>query len=435
MKRVLIVTFDFPPQGGTGTIRVTKFAKYLPEFDWQPVVVCSDAMWNLDESLMRDVPDVPVYRVGWPHGIATMRSAPAKTPPPSARPSGKTGLMSRLKQNLAQALRRALVPDMTVLWVGKAYQTCLQVLQKFSADAIVTTSPPNSIHLVGHKLHTRHKLPWVADFRDAWTVGNQALHNSGRLHFARQRRVERRILEACDRAFMVTTSLTQQTQQIFGPRVASKCLTITNGFDPEDFVGQPPAVASDKFVITYVGTILGPQVDNAFPEGLRLALEQSAAFRNAIQVRFVGQLAPEYRARFAGLEAYVDIADFVAHDVAVRTMRQAHSLLLVLPNTELARMTFTNKFFEYLAARRPILALVPPGLISEIISQEQIGAVAMPDDAPAIAQALLKIFEAVRTRSDGYCPSDALLARFDRRELTRNLADVLNTVMQEDFDE
>jgi glycosyltransferase involved in cell wall biosynthesis len=271
-------------------------------------------------------------------------------------------------------------------------------------------------------------VPWVADFRDAWTAENPVLRDAGRLHFTRQRRLERRILEVCDRALMVTDLLTKQTQQIFGPQIAPKCLTITNGFDPADFVGPSPTMTHNKFVMTYVGTILGPQIDNAFPEGLRLALEQSTAFRNAVSVRFVGQLAPAYHTRFAGLEEYVDIANFVPHEVAVAIMRQTHVLLLVLPNTELARMTFTNKLFEYLAARRPILAVVPPGLISDIVTQEKIGVVAMPDDAPAIAQALLKMFEAVRTRSHDYCPSETLLARFDRRELTRRLATILNEI-------
>jgi len=273
-------------------------------------------------------------------------------------------------------------------------------------------------------------LPWVADFRDAWTVGNPALRALGGGHFARQRRIERRILETCDRAVMVTEPLMQQTQQVFGPQVASKCLTITNGFDPEDFIGPPPPVTGNKFVITYAGTILGPQVNNAFPEGLRLALEQSADFRNAVSVRFVGQIAPDYHARLKGLENYVDIAGFVTHDVAIATMRQAHVLLLVLPNTELARMTFTNKFFEYLAARRPILALAPSGLISDIVAQEQIGTVALPDDAAAIAEALLTMFETVYTQPDDYCSSETLLTRFDRRMLTRRLATVLTEIAE-----
>lgn len=429
MKRVLIITFDFPPQGGTGAIRVTKFAKYLPEFGWQPIVVCSDTLWNLDESLVRDVPDVPVYRVGWSQWMKTMRPHPPQSPTYATKTSGEVSV-SPLKQQLVQVIRRIFVPDINVLWVRNAFQTCMKVLQESPCDAMMTTSPPNSVHLVGYYLHTRLGIPWVADFRDVWTAENPALLRLGKLHVARQRRVERRVLEACDRAVMVTDPLTRQTQQVFGPQIVPKCITITNGFDPEDFSSSPVVLDNDRFVIIYVGTVLGPQVDNAFPQGLRLALEQSEAFREMALVRFVGQLAPDYQAHLNGLEQNVEVFGFVTHGEAVAMMLRAHVLLLVLPNTELARMTFTNKFFEYLAARRPILALVPNGIISDIVMQEKIGAVAPPNNPSVIAQALLTLFKQVRTHPEGHGSAETLLARFDRRELTGKLAAVLDDVTQ-----
>ena len=429
MKRILIVSFDFPPQGGTGAIRVTKFVKYLPEFGWQPVVVCSDTNWNRDESLARDVPpETPVYRVGWPRWVQALRPGAPGVANSTIAATPRSGWMSSLKQMLAKAARRALIPDVNVLWVSNALRVCEQVLHEHPCDAVLTTSPPHSVHLVGRGLRSRLEIPWVADFRDVWTAENPALRRLGKIHHARQRRVERQVLEACDRAVMVTEPLTRQTQRVFGPKVSPKCTTITNGFDPDDFALPLAASVDNKFVITYVGTILGSQTNNAFPEGLRLALEQSAVFRNAVQAHFVGQLAPEYHARLKGVENYVEITGFVPHDAAIEAMRHAHLLLLILSSTDLARMIFTNKFFEYLAARRPILALVPSGIISDIIEQEKIGSVASPDNAPAIAQALLAMFESVRARPDGYYPSEALLARFDRRGLTRRLAAVLDEI-------
>jgi len=427
MKRVLIVSFDFPPQGGTGTIRVTKFAKYLPEFGWQPVVVASDTLWNPDESLARDVADVPVYRVGWPRWVKAFRPGSPSKFAQVVKASGESKI-ALLKQRLVQMLRRAFVPDLNVLWVGNAFQTCKKVLQEIPCDVVMTTSPPNSVHLVGYKLHTRLGLPWVADFRDVWTAENPALRRLGKIHLARQRRVERQILETCDRAIMVTEPLMQKTRQVFGPRVAAKCVTINNGFDPEDFVPSLSVPPDNRCVITYVGTVLGPRTNNAFPEGLRLALMQNEVFREKALIRFIGQLDPSYRARLAGLEDNVEIVDMVAHNKAIEMMLAAHLLLLLLPNDEEGRMSFTNKFFEYLAARRPIFALVPEGIVSEIIIQEKIGLVAAPDDVAAIAQALLTMFDMVQAQPDGYCPSDALRARFDRRRLTQSLAEVLNQI-------
>ena len=428
-KRVLVVSFDFAPQGGTGAIRVTKFVKYLPEFGWQPIVVASDTMWNPDESLSRDVPaDVPVYRVPWlrwlKRGRAANAPAPAGAAPVSSIGPGKA---STLRDKLARIVRRMLVPDAQVLWVREAERTCRQILAAYPCDAMLTTSPPNSVHLVGRRLRLRTGVPWVADFRDAWTAENPALRRLGRLHWMRQRRRERQVLAVCDRALMVTEPLTRQTQDVF-PDAASKCLTITNGFDPQDFAGPAPALDNERFVIAYVGTVLGTQAENAFPEGLRLAVEQSRAFRSQVSVRFTGQLAPEYQARLAGLEDVVEVGGFVTHDAAVDAMRRAHVLLLVLPDNDLGRMTFTNKFFEYVAARRPILALAPVGVISAIINGDNMGSVVPPDDTAAIARALLTMFDAVGAHPDGACPSEATLARFDRRELTRRLASVLDEI-------
>ncbi|MBN1936401.1 MAG: glycosyltransferase [Anaerolineae bacterium] len=427
-KHVLVISFDFPPQGGTGAIRVTKFAKYLPEFGWQPVVVASDALWNPDDSLARDVPDVPVYRVGWPRWVSRLQPNRSTPSVRAEVTTAQTARISQFRSWLLSIVRHILVPDVNVLWVGGAQRVCEQVLQTYPCDAVLTTSPPHSVHLVGYRLHKHLGIPWIADFRDVWTAENLALRRMGKVHFMRQQRIERRILAACDHAIMVTEPLAQQTQICFGPLVASKCSTITNGFDLDDFVSSPSTLANDRFVMTYVGTVLGPRTNNLLPEGLRLALAQSEVFRQKVLFRFIGKLDPTYRMRLTGLEDNIDIVDMVAHDKAIAMMRAAHLLLLLLPNDNEGRMSFTNKFFEYLAARRPILALVPPGLVSDIVVQEQIGIVAMPDNAPAIAQALLTMFETVQIQPDGYCPSGALLARFDRRILTQNLAEILSKV-------
>jgi glycosyltransferase involved in cell wall biosynthesis len=426
MKRVLVLAFDFPPQGGTGTLRVAKFVKYLPQFGWQPIVVCSDATWNPDGSLAHDVPPrVPVHRVPWPRLIRSL--GPSYSATSSSAPGGTHPSRVRLLRSLlAQSVRHLLVPDVNVLWTHAAWKACIDALRDQPCDAILTTSPPHSIHFVGYRLRSRFNVPWIADFRDAWTADNQALRRSGRLGFALQRGMEHRILSCCDRAVMVTAPLAQRAVDTFDARLACKVRTITNGFDPDDFASPPPVLDNGIFSIAFVGNILGPQVDNAFPDGLRQALTQSESFRKVARVRFVGRLDPSYHARLAGLEANVDVHDFVPHSEAIDVMRRSDVLLLILPNTDLARMTFTNKFFEYLAARRPLLAIVPPGIVSDIVTRERIGMVAHPDDAQAIARALLAMFESPPAWLDPCGMPDSALARFDRRELTRELVAVLD---------
>jgi glycosyltransferase involved in cell wall biosynthesis len=438
MKRVLVVSFDFPPQGGTGTIRVAKFVKYLPDYGWEPVVVCSDADWNPDETLAQDVPpEVTVCRVPWPSLVRPFVPRPSPSEVPVAGRSGSIpGLASRVRRRAYRVVRPWLIPDPNLLWTGAAKQACSAVLRDRPCAAVFTTSPPNSIHLVGKWVRQRFALPWVADFRDVWTAENPTLRKAGHVHFALQRMLERQMLNSCDRAIMNREPLAQRTLDVFGERLAHKFTTITNGFDPADFTGPAPVPDPDRFTITYVGTILGeqvnyfgPQVDNAFPDGLRLALAQDDEFRRRTVVRFVGVVAPSYQARLAGMEANVEIGKFLPHGDAIAQMRRSDVLLLLLPNTRLASMTHTNKFFEYLAARRPILAVVPPGLISDIVEQG-IGRVAPPEEPAAIARSLVEMFNVLRARPDSYQGRPEIYAAFDRRQLAGQLASVLHDLTQ-----
>lgn len=426
MKQVLVVCFDFPPQGGTGAIRATKFVKYLPQFGWNPVVVCSDTNWNPDESLSKDIPaSVPVYRVSWPKWLRAMHLVPSSSPHDNRTMKGNLSPKSFLRRTIVRKARRLLMPDPGILWVRQTQRTCARVLLDHPCDVVLTTSPPPSVHFVGQWLHRHLGLPWVADFRDIWTVGPEASSPLGRLSLSLQRRMEHRFLEECNRAVMITEPVRERVLKVFGLHLGGKVTTITNGFDPEDFPSPRPIAEGDPFTIAYVGTLLGKQADNAFPEGLRRALESSEVFRNSVLVRFVGQIAPEYHARLSELGSQVEIQGFVRHDIAIDLMLRSSLLLVILPNTDESPMVYTNKFFEYLASRRPVLALVPPGLISEIVSHEKIGWVAPPDNASAIAEALLEMFEKVSVCPEGYRASDAVLSRFDRYALTRQLATVL----------
>ncbi|MCL4394736.1 MAG: glycosyltransferase [Chloroflexi bacterium] len=422
MKRVLIVTFDFPPQGGTGVIRVTKFVKYLPQFGWQPVVVCSDAHSYPDPSLARDVPpDLPVYREPWrPFASLPRRSAPAA--PSAIADRSRQPVPSGALNKLA---RRFFVPDPYVGWTGAAARLCARALQEHPCQAALTTSPPNSIHLVGERVHARFGLPWVADFRDVWTCENPTLGKLGRLNFALQRKTERRVLERCDRALVVSEPLARSTFESLGSDLAPKTRVLTNGFDPEDFADPPPPLDSPGVTFSYVGSIHGPRGNTALAPGIRLALEQNDDFRRDARFRFVGLFDGPFRAQLAGLESNVEFLDFTSHAEAVDRMRRSHVLLLALPSDE-ERLGYTNKLFEYLAARRPILAAVPPGAVSELMRGSNLGLVVPHDEPAAVARGLIDLFR--REPSDTSDRSDELRARFDRRNLAQQLARILDEV-------
>lgn len=422
MKRVLVLAYDFPPQGGTGVIRVTKLVKYLPAHGWSPVVVCADAASSPDPGLLAELPaDLEVHRVPWPGWLRPLWSVPS-----AADASGPPGRVGGRRPRLRWA-RRLLVPEPAILWLPGAERAAARVLGGAPVDALLSTSPPNAIHLAARLLAARFELPWVADFRDPWTAAGAVVAGPGFLGRTFQRRLERGVLAAADRTMTISEPLAAATEAAFGDVLRRPVAVITNGFDPDDFAAPPPPL-DPGFTLTYVGTVLGTRTDNAFPEGLRLALARSAAFRSRACVRFVGALAPEYRARLAGLEANVEVLPFVTHDEALRLMRGARALLLLLPREPVAAMTFTGKFFEYLAARRPMLAVAPPGVVADLVRDEGIGRAAPPGDPEAIAAALLELFAAVEADPTGTAPSEAILARFDRRRLAGRMAAILDEV-------
>ncbi len=427
MKKVLIVSFDFPPQGGTGTIRATKFVKYLPQFGWQPVVLCSDAQWNPDNSLLSDIPpETPVYRVPWPRWLkAFLQPPPNSSTPAKPASAGKTFGTRNLKNWALRWIKPWLIPEINRFWTPAARRKGRDLYREHHYAAILTTVPPNSIHLVGAGLHADTGCPWIADFRDPWTLDNQDIRRNGALNYGLHQRLERQILENCTISTIVTPQQIQRTTEVFGSHLAPKLRLLTNGFDPDDFTAPLPP-PDPEFTIAYIGTVLGPIVHNAFPEGLRLATEQDTEFRRLLRLRITGRIDPTYAARFAGMEDRLEYSPFLPHETAIAQMRSAQLLTLIQPDTGVGRMICPNKLYEYMAARRPILALLPPGAASSVLNEGPFGRVVSPTDPQAIAAALLNLFHAIRAGTEPTQMADTIINRFDRREIAHRLASFLD---------
>ncbi len=428
MKRVLILTFDFPPQGGVGVVRVTKFVKYLPLYGWEPVVVTSDTLWNPDPSLLAEIPpEVPVYRVPWPATLKRLlpQTAQAALGSPAARP----GLSGRMKQAAKRWLRALILPDLTRLWTYGARGVCRQALADHPCDAMVSTSPPNAIHLLGRWIHEQTGLPWVADFRDVWSVADSPwMLESGPVNRWRHRQLERGVLRTCQRAVVMTEAIAERTTAVFGPWVAHKLSVIPNGFDAADFAIPASPSPKDELEVLYLGSIVQKRTQNALPEGLRLAWEQYREALQGVRVRFIGLLDPGYAQRLRAAAPLVELESPMPHKEAVQRMQNATALLLVQGDSVEERMIYSSKFYEYLAAQKPMLGIVPEGVARDFILREGIGTVAHPDRPQEIAEALVALVTALRTDANRFRPAPELVARFERRALTGELAKVLDEI-------
>jgi len=398
-RRALVIAYYFPPLGGAGVQRTLKFVKYLPEFGWRATVVSTRSRLypSRDAALVHEIPDdTRVVR------------APAL---PIARYAAivlhKLGWM-RLKAYVAW-------PDGGLGWAPAAFVAAWREVRREPPDVIYSTSAPYGGHLVAMALHRLTGIPWVADFRDEWAADDHATDRPSLL-MRLNGRIERAIRRQVAQTVVVADYFRLAGD---GPRT-----TITNGVDPEDVPeaeGSPP---TDRFRLTYVGTVYGT-IDLA---PVLAALERLVAAgedrREVLELRIVGGI---WLPGFAVPDGVpLTQSGYVGHDEAIAEMRQATALLLYRPPSSLAP---SGKIFEYLAAERPVLCVTrPDNLAAQLVSEWDAGLVAHPADEGEIEDALRELLR--RWRAGELAAPRGIrgrvLERFSRRELTRQLAGVLD---------
>lgn len=430
MLRLLVVTYYFPPSGGAGVQRPLKWVRYLPDAGVEPVVltVREGAYPHLDRAMAADVPaGVVVERTAAPDpfGLYGRLTGRSRAEAVAAR-TGRVGESARLAERVARGVRANLfVPDARVGWVPFALARARRVLDEWPVDAVLTTGPPHSAHLVGRALRRRHRLPWVADFRDPWT--DIHYHGSlGRSGPARRldARLERSVLRGADAVVTVSDPL-RDALEAKGAR--GSVVTIRNGFDPADFAGPPEPVRTDRFEIAHVGTLYG--VPTALLDAVARLRARGGFGRGAL--RFVGSV-PDGLAAAAedrGVGDLLDLTPAVPHAKAVRAMQRAALLLLTIEPWSYADAVVPGKTFEYLAAGRPVLGLGPTGgEAAAILRLSGAGAMLPHDSVDGAAAALAEHYAAWEAGTPRHGAHADALAPYARPAQAAELAGVVRGV-------
>jgi glycosyltransferase involved in cell wall biosynthesis len=426
--RVLFVAYLFPPIGGAGVQRTTKFVKYLPEHGWDCSVLSvsrgSVPVW--DESLTSDVPRQTRM-------IRARTWEPAYGFKTAAARGERRSPVQAIKRAVAWAGRSVLQPDPQVLWAPAACAQGLQLLGDVPHDAIVATAPPFSGLLVGRWLAQRAGLPLILDYRDEWSLSNVHYENRrpGPVTSFIQQRMENWAL----RASSVVLATTQASASALGA-VARRAggdpreICIYNGYDAADFRLHLSTTATERFRLVYTGTLWS--LMSIVP--LLAALEALQAIDPALVARvdvvLAGRRTPEQSValeRARNLSCRFEVHDYIDHAGAVRLMRGADALCLLLENATGADRWVPAKTFEYLAAGRPVLAVVPRGELQTIIESCGGTRVVPSGDRSALVAALRDMLTAHR---DGVWETTTTRdpSRFERRALAGQLAAVLDRV-------
>lgn len=430
---VLVVAYNFPPHAAIGTMRTLRLVRYLAERGWSIEVLTSDprtfrASTPVDDALLSRVPpQVRVVRAAswrWLDGRTTASpgGATGDTGPRVGTPSGtaqdRRSSFARLRRTLGAA--RA-IPDRENAWLAPSVLAGLRKCRR--PDVLYSSAPPWTGQLTALALSHRWGCPWVADFRDPWA---RAPWREDRPPFAARAaaRLERRVIGRANAVVFTTQGNRDEFAGYYGPAAAARFAIVPNGCDVTEFDGLTPAPDEGKFVLLHPGSLYGGKRDPApLFSAIASAVARGALDRERFRVRFLGPDAPEHVAalgRAHGLDRMLEIPPRVGRRESLQQMISASALLIIQPGHG---VSVPGKLYEYLAARRPVLAMTDDDEIVNLVQCSGTGVATDPRDAVQIETALLAVVRMAEQRAftpapralyDGYVQAAAVTRVFER---------------------
>jgi len=422
MKKVLIITYYWPPSGGAGVQRWLKFAKYLPEFGWQPIILTVDPKYasypQRDDSLLAEIDSncmIFTTKSFELYNLYKFVSGKKEVPYGGFANESKEGIFQKVSKFLRGNF---LLPDPRKGWNKYAYKKASELIREYHIETVVTTSPPHSTQLIGLKLKRNFPIQWIADLRDPWTdiyYYNQFKHTA--LARKTDQNYERKVVENAD--LLITVS--EDVKRIFAEKsklpIAAKIAVIPNGFDEDDFkINNLPA--ETRKVITYSGTISEAYPLESLLQALCLLPDD---LKSKLIIRFVGKVPASVVDQFRSAGIEIELTGYVDHPRSIEYLFRSDLLLLVIPKVKNNKGILTGKFFEYLASRKPVLAIGPTdGDLAKIIQETKCGQLFDYDDTAGMHR-----FIQDKLSNPNELSNPELANRYSRKELTQNLARIL----------
>ncbi len=436
MKRVLIITYYWPPTGGSGVQRWVKFARYLPQEGWLPVIYTPENPEQLavDTTLEAEVPaeaEIIKTRITEPYELYKKFLRKSGHSKEAVEVNPVNAQNKSFLQKVAMWIRGNLFrPDPRCMWIGPSVRFLKKYLKEHPVDLIVSTGPPQSMHLIGRRLARETGLPWVVDFRDPWTKIFYFKHLSMMKSTVKwHERMERKVLDEADTVVAVSPLVQKEFQEMTQTPVE----LITNGFDENDFIaaGHPEAAggADADFVITHTGLFAADGNPTVLWEVLAEKCLNDKQFKEKLKIKLIGRTDIQITEALekAGLtENCIDMG-YQPHAAAVEEQRKASLLILPLRKEPEYKAVLPGKLFEYLASWRPVLGIgQPDGAMSMVLNTTKTGVVLDWNDRKSIARYVDFCWE--KHKKGELNVEDADISRFTRRELTASMARLFDTL-------
>jgi len=429
MKKVLIISYYWPPSGGGGVMRWLKMSKYLPEFGWQPIIYTPENPDSSvdDDSLINEIHSDSIvlkYPIWEPYDLYRQITGKKKGT------KFKAGYVSEAssgswKNKLSVFIRgNLLIPDPRKFWIKPSVKFLTKYLQTHQVDAVVSTGPPHSMHLIALGLKKRFPdLKWIADFRDPWTnIDFYAKLRLTKWADKRHRKLEKKVLINSDHVVTVTPSWQDDFEKMCGRKID----LVYNGFDHTDF--ENLAVDTDtKFTLSHFGSFNKDRNPESLWKALEVLKDEIPELKNHLSIQLIGQTDDSIlqSVKQAGLNEFLTCYNFMPHDKGVALLKKSQVLLLPINNAPNAMGIIPGKMYEYMALNRPILAIGPPNSDSAlIISETKAGVCKDFSDVEGITNTLKLYFDQykkgeLKINSDSY-------EQYSRKNQAANFVRLLN---------
>ena len=430
MKKVLVITYYWPPSGGAGVQRMLKFVKYMPGFNVEPFVLTiheDKAFYPIkDASLLKDIhPDLKIVKTKNTEILKFFSSLLPKKEIPHS------GFANHNKNTFASKVLRflrgnLLIPDARKSWVNSAFKEACKLIEQEKIDTIIISTPPHSSQIVGLKLKKKYpNLKWIADLRDPWT---DIYYYKDLLHTSLAKKIdlkyERDVVQQSNSILVVSKGI----KEMFADKytgIENKIYVIPNGFDEDDFKVEsyPP---TNEFLISHTGTI----AESYNPKIFFSALEKIVAANKEkckIRVLFIGKNSPDFKAlgKTYHVSNYIEYKDYVPHQEVITYLKNTTCLLLIIAETANQKGLLSGKLFEYLAAKKPIIAIGPKaGDAEEILSLSEAGKMFSRDEETQLVSYIeAKIEDWLKNPNLDLTHNKIDL--YSRKNLTKQLCDII----------
>lgn len=423
-KKVLIITYYWPPAGGPGVQRWLKFVKYLPDFNIEPIIYIPENPNYpiLDASLNSEVSkDLIILKhpIKEPYKLASLFSKKASA-------SISKGIIpAQKKQSLIQKLLLYIrgnffIPDARVGWVKPSVKFISDYIDKNNIKTIITTGPPHSVHLIGMQLKKQLGVEWVADFRDPWTtIGYHKKLKLSKASKEKHKALEKEVLNRTDK-IIVTSYITKTEFESLTKRPIS---VITNGYDNES-VG--PVTLDDKFSIAHIGSLLSERNPEVLWQALHDLTKELGGFKSDLQLNFVGSVSETVMESIKqyDLTNYINNLGYVSHKEAIVFQIKSQILLLIEINSEDTKCIVPGKLFEYMVSNRPIISIGPKGSdVEKIIKETNTGNYFYYSDYDLLKTTIINHYQSYKNKTLESHPIG--LQKYSRKNLTKQLVELL----------